>query len=49
MAIPPCVLVLYGEGQKIEEILSYIYTYGVEMCDLIDLIHDELYKEAADE
>ena len=48
MARPLDFIVLYGDGKKIEEILWYIHTYGVEMCDLVDTIHYELYKEVED-
>lgn len=38
-------ILLQGEEKKVNDIVSYIDTYGVETSDIIDLIHSELYKE----
>lgn len=39
------LLLLKGDEDKVNEIVSYIDTYGVDTSDIIDFIHSELFKE----
>lgn len=39
------LLLLKGDEDKVNEIVSYIDTYGVDTLDIIDFIHSELFKE----
>lgn len=39
------LLLLKGDEDKVNEIVSYIDTYGVNTSDIIDFIHSELFKE----
>ena len=38
-------ILLQGDEDKVNEIVSYIDTYGVESSEIIDFIYSELFKE----
>ena len=38
-------ILLQGNENKINEIVSYIDTYGVDTSEIIDFIYSELFKE----
>lgn len=38
-------ILLQGDEDKVNEIVSYIDTYGVDTSDIVDFIHSELFKE----
>lgn len=38
-------ILLQGDEDKVNEIVSYIDTYGVETSEIIDFIYSELFKE----
>ena len=39
------LLLLQGDEDKVNEIVSYIDTYGVDTSEIVDFIHSELFKE----
>ena len=39
------LILLQGDEDKVNDIVSYIDTYGVNTSDIIDFIHSELFKE----
>lgn len=39
------LLLLEGQEDRVNDIVSYIDTYGVSTSDIVDFIHSELFKE----
>jgi hypothetical protein len=42
------LLLLEGDSNKVNEIVSYIDTYEVETSDIIDFIHAAIFSEVED-
>ena len=38
------LLLLQGDEDKVNDIVSYIDTYGVDTSDIVDFIYSELFK-----